>query len=426
MAEDKFTIWVDTTKESVDVSKYVLQYSINLSYIDLVDTFTVKLYAPDAKELSRLVINTRPWTLVTLYINNYVQMEGVIDAQTLYEDGLIEIRGRDYLGVFMSSCSIGKVVVPTGINIGDALLKGLGQFGITEVLNGFNVPRNQMSSVQAYTDDPLVDYKTVKVTEKHGKPNEAVSQFCIRLLKRSGLFLLPSISRHQIALGQPEYRQKPLYTLKRLRTKLSNILSGNVTRDYTNVPTSITWKGATPIKLDDVYSSSEEIYKGAAKYITNPETLPHAPRRKSTTIEYPVFGEKSPHPLGLNDEVKSLIRNRVIMQRDETGAPGNGNRLYRPLVISDSDSKNTKELFKAAERELSTRLRDTLQVAYTVNGHSYTNGAIYTIDTMVSIEDDVGKVYEDLWINRVTHRRTRVGSETEIEAWRPSSYYNEG
>jgi prophage tail gpP-like protein len=74
----------------------------------------------------------------------------------------------------------------------------------------------------------------------------------------------------------------------------------------------------------------------------------------------------------------------------------------------------------AAFRAIWDRLKDTLLYKATVKGHrDPDSGALWTIDTIVNIQDEVTDVNEPMWIHKRTFRYTPgSGAETDIECWR--------
>jgi prophage tail gpP-like protein len=97
--------------------------------------------------------------------------------------------------------------------------------------------------------------------------------------------------------------------------------------------------------------------------------------------------------------------------------------LYRLLVYRDENARTAEQIEAAARRCVAERLKDTLYYHATVKGHADPRtGAIWTVDTMVNVDDDVADVHEPLWIESRTLRFGSGGAETDLVCWRPESF----
>jgi prophage tail gpP-like protein len=70
------------------------------------------------------------------------------------------------------------------------------------------------------------------------------------------------------------------------------------------------------------------------------------------------------------------------------------------------------------------RLKDSLVYRATVKGFSdYHTGAVYAVDALARVEDDVCDVHETLWVaSRRFSYQEGAGTTTELECWRPGSF----
>lgn len=88
-----------------------------------------------------------------------------------------------------------------------------------------------------------------------------------------------------------------------------------------------------------------------------------------------------------------------------------------PLVVSfDGSDRSTMNL--------ESWTIDTLAYRVTLRGHTDPEtGAIWTVDTMVNVQDEICGVNEPLWIAKRTLRFSPTeGSTTQLECWRPGSF----
>lgn len=387
---DGVSLVLNSSGESIDK---LLSYELDSAFTTLTDGFSARLYADDLEKLRNL---TRPLQPVTWYVNGKEQCIGRIDSQSIDNDGVISISGRDYLAAIGDSF-IDNTTIKKGTPIKDAILKVLKPFGITTV-EDYTKVRNTQSGASPYSGAPPVDINSLKCEEIKSNPNEGAFEFIKRIISRHGILLMPGSSRSAVCLTAPEYRSEPLFTFTRFRNgSHNNVISGSVERDYSEAPTVIVATGRTG-------GSGETA--------------------KSINVEAPGFGPSSPSPLGKVQEVSDITSGSVIAKRLKTADSGDPNLLYRPLYIKDTESKTQKELDKFVKRELANRLKGTLAVSYTLAGHSDPKtGYLYAVDCMAKTEDEIAGVFEALWIEKRTFSYSEgSGPTTNIQLWRPASF----
>jgi len=74
-------------------------------------------------------------------------------------------------------------------------------------------------------------------------------------------------------------------------------------------------------------------------------------------------------------------------------------------------------------RAIAERIKDTLLYQCTVNGHiNEESGAIYSVDTLVEVFDEVRDVFETLWVEAVTHSYQSASATSTLTCRRVGSY----
>src|SRR6185369_8485140 len=98
--------------------------------------------------------------------------------------------------------------------------------------------------------------------------------------------------------------------------------------------------------------------------------------------------------------------------------------LYRLLYHRDTNSKTQEEIDNAIARAVADRLRETLRYTVELRGHQDPiSGALWAIDTLVQVSDEIRGVNEDLWIHSREFRYSKAGgATTRLECWRPHSF----
>jgi hypothetical protein len=128
-----------------------------------------------------------------------------------------------------------------------------------------------------------------------------------------------------------------------------------------------------------------------------------------------------------NTELGKILTASTVSSRWE---PGKGatevasGALYRLLVYRDEEARTETMIESAMKRAIAERLKDTLEYRVTLKGHAdATTGAIYSVDTMIDVNDSVCDVHEQLWIASRTLRYSGSdGPTTELVCWRPESF----
>ena len=378
----------------------LIRYSLDSDFITPTDGFEATVYSDDFEAMYQQTVCVQP---VEFYVNGNLQFLGRIDSQTINDDGTIDIACRDYLATITDGRVDPVVKLKEGQSLDSALKSIIKPAGITEIQDGWNATRNALTGVNVFSGSPEKDFKKATVSDTKAAPNQGMWELCDQLLARHGFTIQPTMQRHAIALCRPEYRQDPLYELKRVRgaSQATNILSGRVTRDWGQVPTVTIASGRSGRAAGEIQSMRWEV---------------------ST------FGPEAVNPIGESSDALDILRKTNVLffrfAPTNDGVPDNNGLVYKPLFVDDKESKNREELENKVKREMASRLRNTLQVSYMVAGHSDPQtGAIYTVDTMARVFDNVAKIDEPLWVSgrRFTYT-PQQGAMTELRLWRPTTF----
>lgn len=392
MQEDSLSVELEETGELVSTG--IVSYEIDSDYLTPTDGWSFTVYSES--EPAELRRKWAPLQLVKLYLNGNLQVAGRIDGnEGSGSDGALSVFGRDYL-----AGAVGGGVDPTlafrkGIGLGDAILDILRPWGITTVYDaGGNLTRNLLTGKQPFSGAPPRDFKSAKTDEFKASEGQGAFELAERLAARHGFTLQPAGGeRSRVVLGEPEYRQAPLYRIER-GTGSKNVETASARRDYSNVPTVTIAKGR----------GAGEGAKGVA----------------AIKSQFPTFLQ----PIGDNTEVQRITAGRTQDTRlDPKKSPGDPRKLYAPLYYQDADSRNVDQLERGVRRMVAERLRDTLTYTCTLRGHSDPDtGAVYAVDTMAEVTDTVDDVEETLWVMSCKRYNRGQGPRTDLVLIRPESF----
>jgi hypothetical protein len=259
--------------------------------------------------------------------------------------------------------------------------------GINTVLGDASVTRNARSGRNPRTGKTPPDFLALKLQDLRPDGEQGCYEFLNRIAVRHGGTLQTTLKRTELNLVAPNYDQAPLYTLRRSRDGGANrIIRANAKRSFARFPTY------TIVRGQGSGSASDE------KSPQNTTALIDSAALTPETQKVSVAGRVKPSP---------------------HGADANG-KLYRLLYLHDQTATNKTQVNAAAFRAIWERLKDTLLYSATIRGHQDPDsGAIWSIDTIVDVQDEVAGVFEKLWIKK---RRLgydpKGGATTQIECWR--------
>jgi prophage tail gpP-like protein len=402
MTDHGFTVEFEHTGEKFEASRWGIEsYSIDSSWLTPTDAFSFDIFWGEDRG-AELRQKFRPLQPIKLYIDDTCQLIGRIDktSPSGQSGAGLHVEGRDYLAMLVDGSVDPSLRFKKTQDLGDAILSITRPFGITTIFSGgFNLTRNILTGKRPYGGAPSRDFKAAKLDDFKPDEGDGAYQVAEKLAARHGFMLQPAGSRDAIVLAEPEYRQAPSYEFRRP----GNVLSAGASRDYSDVPTVTIATGRAGEAGGKV---------GAMQHMRS------------------AFGDDAISAIGKNAEVKAItgfgtapaVINFRIPPTSEVVA-GLGGLLYRPLYYKDKDSRNQEQLERGLKREISERLRKTLEYTVTMRGHSHPDtGAYYAIDTIADVKDGIDDVNEQLWVYERRMSNSGQGPMTELKMVRPESY----
>lgn len=371
-------------------------WEIDSAYLVSTDGFRFVLYRRDREKLRDLELQP-----VELLVNGASQVLGRIDMTSIGDDGsVIECEGRDYIADLVECNVDPSLKVAADTDVDDAIKQACAPCGIQEVTDFTNILTSEVRAgvkikrkTRRRRKRPLEDYKP--------KPGEGIYEYCLRLIARHGATIQPHPeSRSELVIDSPDYTQTPLYTLRRTddpeTSTGNNIITATARRDYSKIPTFVLFTGT------------------AAKSAKTGGSLVQS------------FNMLDVLPMFASDELMRIMESAIYPTRARPDQPitrDNPGILYRMLYHRDTESRTDDELFYVARRALAERLKDSLSYTCTVKGHTSREGAVYSVNTIASVDDAVCGVHEPLWIMRRTLKYDEMsGATTELELVRPGSF----
>jgi len=389
--------------EGVGTFDNIESYRINSNFLTPTDAWEVVVY--DHKDPRQLRRTFRPWRPVKLYIDGHLQLLGRIFGRegTGEGDKSLRVYGRDYLADLVDSGIDPAVRVKKGESLVQALLVAFKPWGVDVSVGNFDALRNAVTGKNPYTGKPARDFLAIKIEDWKPQDSDGAFEWANNLAARHGATIQPSTRRNEICLCEPEYQQSPLFRLSRP----GNILSGVAKLDWSDVPTVTAAKG-------------RGIATGSAA------------GGLSKTL--PTFSAGSPSELYKNTEIQFTITgpNSGVAVVEELYNPKKGGPTtiydspapcYRPLYYSDKESKTVEQLERGLRRMLSERLRKTMMYDCKLQGVvNLDSGAIYGVDVMATVHDEIEDVDENLWVLERTVEHSKGSSPmTNLQLIRPGS-----
>lgn len=210
-------------------------------------------------------------------------------------------------------------------------------------------------------DDPKGDSKVVnkRITAKLG---ERWYDFLQRQYKLAGLFLWCTGEGHFV-LGPPYFNQAPAFSIVRNKSGKSEI--GNVL--------SYSFKDSTTSRHSEVR----------------------------------VYGRSGGGPKG-RTPVAGIYSDPELAARD----------IRKIRTERDDECKSVQDAEFVARRLASEERRAGWSLQYTLSGHTYPSGGIYSFDTMCKVKDDELGIEGDLYVESVSYSR-KPETTTTITLMRP-------
>lgn len=223
---------------------------------------------------------------------------------------------------------------------------------------------------------------------------EGAFAFASRISQRFGLWIWLDATGETIIVGEPDFAQAPRGRLQRRigeqRGVENNILSGGAKRDAADQPNVIFgWAKGGNAGFEKATLRQAIINP----FISSPNLGEYLER-------YPDIKT----PLGGVDADLAFT-----------------SKFARPMYLEDTEAQTLEQLEAFLRREMSLHARKALTAHYTVAGHVH-NGQVWSVDTVVDVDDEISKVREPMWIiGRQFSKSRSSGTSTTLELIRLNS-----
>jgi prophage tail gpP-like protein len=394
-------------------TRNITKWSIDSAYLVSTDGFEFELFDPEFTRGNRLELQP-----VELLVNGASQLIGRIDRTRIGDNGrALTCIGRDYIADLVEGNVDPKFKLGPKMTVDDMLTEAFGPYGIDTIIDDDDdtvIMQNARSGVRMRKrSGGGGGSKRRHRRKKRGgralqnfdpKPGEGGYEYCNKIIARLGATIQPGPSRSSLVITEPRYDQEPIYSLRRtddpVGSASNNVIDSVADRDYSKMPTFTLFNAtqATKGKKGESIAKTFDIFELAAN---SPELL-------------------------------KIIQTSTISGRWEPGKIAtevrDEGKLYRLLNFRDDAARTKAQLERAADRAVSERVKDTLSYQATVRGHmDERTGAIYSVDTMVRVDDDICDIHEELWISsRKLSYSEGAGATTQLTCWRPDSFVIDG
>jgi prophage tail gpP-like protein len=390
-----------TAKPTLTISLPVLgretsnigEYTLDSHYLVSTDAFDVNLVSEYRYELFDLELQPIELSISGQYVSGALQMIGRIDKSVSGEGRAINLTGRDFIADLVTGRVDPAYKVNKDTDLGTAILEVCQPYGITQVdATGDLTARNLRTGKTPGGGGAGKDFQQVRLEDVKPKPGQGVYDFCNRLSARNGATIQPGATRGVLSLQAPDYDQSPLYQLRRTLTQPqgqpNNINAAKAVRDFSNLPT---------------YALLEGQSSGAT-----------SGSRPSGTMDIVAMADT------FGAEFSRIVLASCASGRIKAGTAGpSDGKLYRLFYQKDDDSKNQDQATALTRRSVSELMKDCLVYTVTLKGFEDPEShAIWAINTIVDVADELNNVFEPLWIVSRKFRYSRQGPVTELECWR--------
>lgn len=362
------------------------------------DAFEFTLYEEDIENTRRLELQP-----VELYVGDRKRLTGRIDGTRRGKDGYsVTCYGRDFIADIVESNVDPTLKIKPGDNVLRAISASSRPNGVSIVGADDGAMTAMRSGVPRKSRRAKKDKRQKKFTSDYKpQPGQGIYDFLNKILARESCTLQPGPERHIVIAATPNYDQPSFYQLRRTREQqqgvYNNIESAEADRDFSSFPTYVIVQGAL----------ARAGQKG-----------------EQATQTFDVWAISA----RFKSELGAILQDVTVSGRWEPSkAPAtevkNG-ALYRLLVFRDDDARDATQVEAAARRAIAERLKETLKYTVTLKGHIDPSSlAMFTHDSIVTVNDDIADVHEDMWVESCTLRYSdQEGARTDLVCWRPESF----
>ena len=378
----------------------VLEWRIDSAYLTSTDGFQFTLYEEDRTLLRGLELQP-----VELLVAGAFQLIGRIDRTRVGHDGhAVECSGRDYIADLVE-CNVDPTMkLKLGDKLDTAILMAASPVGIDVVISDDDITMGTVRSgkkVRRSGGGGRGKSRLGKaVQDFKPQPGEGIYEFLNKIVARAGGTIQPGTARNELLIEEPLYDADPLYRLARTDDVANgvhnNIVDAVADRDFSRFPTYVLING-TQARGGD--------------------------RGANASFDYDVWGIAA----GFRSELGRILQDGSVSDRWKPGKVADqvkDGSLYRLFVHRDEPARDAEQVEMAARRALAERLKDTLEYTVMLKGHTDPDsGAVWSVNTIVQVDDDIADIHEPLWIaERTLSYAPREGARTQLRCWRPESF----
>jgi prophage tail gpP-like protein len=397
-----------------------IDYNIRLDYLEPTWTFEFTFSAHTPETYSQLVTLTSPFSRIQIFINGIGIMNGICWTQRLGGgENTLQVRfsGTDYRSQLVDASIDTSIKIKKGEDLAVAVKKVCEPIGIFAVDYGDAWVEYLSNIIDTKATSPG---GSETVEDEKPSPNESIFEFVNKICRKAGRTILPGPDMNTISLTYPNYSATP-FTPITLRLypvdsgQSNNILDLEIIRDYANVPTYCASYGSiTDTKLLTALKKSIKVTDPVEKLLQEAKATKSATKSSSATF-FPFNG--------ITEDVKfmrtNIIEDRVVPGTREGQEGAEIAKIYRPMIISDKQSKSQKQLSNKLQRSVVDRFKDTFIVEAVVKGHGPERAFIYTPDLIVNVDDQVHGVQEIMWVKGVEFQAGQgSGPKTRLTLYR--------
>jgi prophage tail gpP-like protein len=344
-----------------------------------------------------------PGARIQIYANGHLQCTGYIDninkGQSSEQGTKFTISGRDILGPVCDG-SLDRISsqIAANMTVEDLLHKILPRFGITVYYLNDNENINVVTGSSNSTA-PKTNLKAIPLDKLKGKFGEGAYELIERILSRLGLRMWAACTHDAVVIDKPNFTNAPIHRIIRKKDPLlsysNNVLSGFANINYQKQPSAVVLEGSGG-QGDNANSQLIAIaYNELVSF------------KADGSMRNNIVDLAAGYP---NAKVLD-IRKELLPKRDLI------TKTYAqlPAFIKDDESKTIEQLCQSARKRLSMFQKEYLSCEYELEGHSQ-NGHPFAVNTMVSVDDDVCDIHQNLWVlDKTFTKSSQGGTRTQLK-----------
>ena len=437
MPENDSVLLVQLETQDRAILNEVTSWAIDSDFLTTTDGFEFSCFSQTNPELVR-GLELEP---VELKVNGHSQVLGRVETSTMgHKGGEIRYTGRDYLSALVD-CSIDpSVAIKEEMSLFDAFTTVTAPVGIDTVFSTGDLAMRNIRTGKSIAGGSGRDFKAFKAEEikpNHGTP---MMGYLSRIAARHGGTVQPANTRSAIMIAEPNYSQEVSGKLQRRLGSPdgNNVVRGVARRDFTRFPTYTMFTGSQAQKAKssvpththigtgedpgfDLTEIGPDHYKLVDGVFSSGSNSGGTGSKKGSGGKYDTATAATGFAPSAEEVILANCHIGRRLPKDGTGDPL---KLYRLLAARDKTCRNQEQLDRLAVRQVGERLKGLLIYEVEVSGHVDPNtGAIWSVDTMIDVQDEECGIAEALWVarRRLSYSPTE-GARTSMTLWRPGAF----